>query len=114
MDWESFSLTSITKVKVLGQTVQVIHRKPKKTSYGEYDCAKREIHLNNDLKGIFALRVLLHEMKHAELRLAGMDYHFPEAVEEQLCTLAESTGVEILALVFDLMSGEEEDGEDDI
>jgi hypothetical protein len=110
MDWSKFTLTSLDQVTVLGQTVKVIHRKPKKSSYGEYDCAKREIYLNKDLKGMFALRVLLHEMKHAELRLAGMDYHLSEPVEEQLCTLAESTGVEILGLVFNLVLGSDENG----
>ena len=53
------------------------------------------------------MRVLLHEMKHAELRLSGMDYHLSEPLEEQLCTLAESTGIEVLGLVFDLIMKEE-------
>jgi hypothetical protein len=110
MNWDQFTLKKLSNVKVLGQTIKVIHRKPKKESYGEYDCAKREIHLNNDLKGIFALRVLLHEMQHAALRLAGIDYHISEAIEEQVCTLAESTGVEILGLLFDLLEEEETNG----
>lgn len=106
MDWETFNLKKFDSVKVLGQTVKVEHRKPKKDSYGEYDCAKRTITLNNDLKGIFALRVLLHEMQHAALRLAGVDYHINEATEEQICTIAESTGVEVLALVFEMIGAE--------
>ena len=108
MDWETLTLKKINAVKVLGQTIKVIHRKPKKESYGEYDCAKREIHLNDNLKGMFAIRVLLHEMQHAALRLAGVDYHISEATEEQICTLTESTGIEVMGLLFDLV--EEIDG----
>lgn len=91
--WESLNnvrLGELRSLSVLGQQVKLTHRKPVKTEYAHYNTETREIQLNNNMKGQLAVRVLMHELEHAKLRLTGFDYHVDERQEEQLCTLAES------------------------
>lgn len=83
-------LKPITNIPVFGQNVSVNHRKPISTEHGNFCVDERTINLNNNLKGAFAVRVLMHELEHAKLRLNGFDYHITEDEEEQLCTIAES------------------------
>lgn len=93
-------LTHIESVTIMGQEIQLKHRKPKKASHGECDADQRTIELNNSLEGEFAVRVLIHELTHSGLRLSGIDYHLTEAVEEQICTLMESLVPEIATIII--------------
>ena len=87
---KAWNAKHIKFVKILGEEFEIVHRKPKKSCYGECMSDKRKIELNNNLTGDFAKRVLIHEMTHGMLHLAGYDYHLNENLEEQLCTLMES------------------------
>ena len=104
-----FSLGHIESVILLGQEIKLKHRKTKKDSHGECDADMRTIELNNSLKGNFAMRVLIHELTHAGLRLSGVDYHLPEAVEEQICTLMESLVPEIATILIGAVSGQDDE-----
>jgi hypothetical protein len=95
-----FGLEHIEAVTIMGQEIQIKHRKPKKDSHGECDADQRTIELNKDLKGAFAVRVLIHELTHSGLRLSGVDYHLTEAAEEQICTLMESMVPEIATIII--------------
>ena len=91
--WASLKNVKLGELKslpVLGQELTLTHRKPVKTEYAHYNTETREIQLNNNMKGVVAVRVLMHELEHAKLRLTGFDYHIDERQEEQLCTIAES------------------------
>ena len=104
-----FSLGHVESVLLLGQEVLLKHRKPKKDSHGECDADLRTIELNSNLKGAFAMRVLIHELTHAGIRLSGVDYHLPEAVEEQICTLMESMVPEIASILMGAVNGEDDE-----
>ncbi|MCP3700784.1 MAG: hypothetical protein GY920_20145 [Aliivibrio sp.] len=95
------SLKHLKTVTLLGQTLEVKHRKPHKEHHGQCDIEKRTIELNNSLKGEFALRVLIHELVHGGLRLAGVDYQILEPVEEQICTIMESVIPDIIDIVME-------------
>lgn len=98
----------LKEIVVLGQTIAIKHRKPKKESHGECDIDRRTIELNNNLRGEFAMRVLIHEAVHAAIRLCGVDYHISEATEEQICTVMESLVPELIVSLGPEM--EEDDG----
>lgn len=104
-----FTLDHVESVLLLGQEIQIKHRKPKKDSHGECDADKRVIELNKDLKGALAFRVLIHELTHSGLRLSGVDYHINEAAEEQICTLMESLIPEISAIIIGAVSGKDDE-----
>jgi len=95
-----FSLGHVESVLLLGQEIKLKHRKPKKDSHGECDADMRTIELNSNLKGSFAMRVLIHELVHSGLRLGGVDYHLTEAAEEQICTIMESLVPEIATIII--------------
>lgn len=105
-DW---SPTCLDHIVVMGQIITIKHRKPKKSSYGEYKANTRVIELNDDLKGEFGLRVLIHEVTHAALSVCGVDYHINAATEEQVCTIMESM---IIDLITRLIGDSEDDGGD--
>lgn len=78
-------------VKLLGRTIPVTFRKPDKGSFGEYQNMPPEIFINEDLDPVSTRKVLVHEMTHAGLALAGISgYQVSLKAEESICTLMES------------------------
>lgn len=91
--WKNLTKVKLDKLKsvpVMGQEVTIKAGKPYKNSHAHYDSETREIIFDKKMKGKFAVRVLMHELEHAKLKLNGFDYHVSEDEEEQLCVLAES------------------------
>ena len=92
-------MKKLKEISILGQTITIEHRKPKKETVGEYNIHNRTIYLNNNLKGDEAIRVLVHEMQHAALNIAGITDLISEEIEEALCTIAESYYTDLLEVM---------------
>lgn len=58
--------------------------------YGHMDPVTRCIYINRDLRGDQLKRVILHEMAHAYLRLAGLNEFMQYKLEEAICTILEN------------------------
>lgn len=76
-------------MQVLGQTIQIVARKPKKDSHGEFFPLEHRIELNNNLKEGAYRRTRDHEIFHAFLKMTGKDQLLSEDMQEALCSAFE-------------------------
>lgn len=86
--------TRKTKVRVLGQWVQIVYMKDLRNEddepcWGMCDVDNRRISLEADMDDAMYERVLRHEKMHMKLRLSGLIEMMSEELDEALAVLME-------------------------
>lgn len=71
----------MSSITVLGQKIRIV-RQPLDDKYGQFDSAKREIHLDPSYPRASVDATLLHEVLHAALHVGGISYALSDEIEE--------------------------------